>query len=305
MIAPLPESVQPHFLVIGAGRSGTTSIHSYLSQHPRLFLPPKNPSYFYATDLTGSRLADDPALIPPYFVSSSSAYARLFAGAPCSCLRGEVSPVYLASIRVANRIASVLPAVKLIAILRNPIDRVRSRYLSRRRDGLESAASFEELVSRELEQPVYRDDAHATYLAGGMTSHFLATYYEAFPRQNILILFFEDLARDAASLMAGICRFVGVDDTFTFDVSHIHNQGGGRIRNHTLGRLWAGSEPWRRRLRPFLPKPWRDQVFQRVNANSEPVPLLGETKRRLLDLYDQDIQRLQELTGRDLASWRC
>ncbi len=80
MIAPLPESVQPHFLVIGAGRSGTTSIHSYLSQHPRLFLPPKNPSYFYATDLTGSRLADHPALIPPYFVSSSSAYARFCRG---------------------------------------------------------------------------------------------------------------------------------------------------------------------------------------------------------------------------------
>lgn len=76
-------------------------------------------------------------MMPHYFVSSGDAYVQLFSDAPSGCLRGEVSPVYLASNRVASRIAKVLPEVKLIAILRHPIDRVRSRYLSRHRDGLE------------------------------------------------------------------------------------------------------------------------------------------------------------------------
>ncbi|MDA0867792.1 MAG: sulfotransferase [Cyanobacteria bacterium] len=305
MTISLPSSAKPDFLVIGAGRSGTTSLHQYLSQHPQLFLPPKNPSYFYATDLTGSPLADRPAVMPHYFVTSGDAYSRLFCDAPSGCLRGEVSPVYLASTRVASRIARVLPGIRLIAILRHPIDRVRSRYLSRHRDGLESAATFEQLVDRELDKPVHRDDAHATYLAGGMTSHFLATYLDLFPRENILILFFEDFARDTATSMADICRFLDIDNTFPFDVSHIYNQGGGRIRNHAIARLWAGSEPWRRRLRPCLPKRWRDKAFQRVTARSEPVPLMRDTRRRLLDFYGQDIERLQELTGRDLSHWRC
>lgn len=294
----------PEFFVIGAGRSGTTSLHQYLAQHPQIFVAAKNPAFFYACDLVGSPFEHDPSSLPADFVRSRDEYERRYAAAPSGAMRGDVSPVYLASTRVAGRIARSLPSAKLIAILRDPVDRVYSRYVSRHRDGLESAPTFEALVEHELAEPLVRDDAHGSYLPGGMTSHFLQTYIDHFPREHVAIHLFEDFARSTSATMREVCRFLGVDDGFAFDLSRIHNQGGGRIRNRSMGRLWAASEPLRRGLRPFLPKGLRDRAFRKVTADSEPVPMSTATRRRLREVYADDVARLAKLTGRDLSHWR-
>ena len=294
----------PDFFVIGAGRSGTTSLHQYLAQHPQIFVAAKNPAFFYACDLSGSPFANDPGALPADFVRSRDEYERRYAAAPCGAMRGDVSPVYLASTRVAGRVARSLPTAKLIAILRDPVDRVYSRYVSRRRDGLESTPSFEALVEHELAEPLVRDDAHGSYLPGGMTSHFLRTYLDHFPRENVAIHLFEDFARSTSATMREICRFLGVDDGFAFDLSRIHNQGGGRVRNRSLGRLWAASEPLRRGLRPLLPRSLRDRAFRQITANSVSVSMSAATRRRLREVYAADVTRLERLTGRDLSHWR-
>jgi hypothetical protein len=294
----------PDFIVIGAGRAGTTSLHEYLAQHPEIFIPPlKSPSFFYAKDLSGSPLADAVHDIPPWFVRGEADYRKLFEAPRRFRLAGEVSPVYLASTRVAARIAQWRPDAKLIAIMRHPADRVYSRYVARRRDGLEHTATFEELVEREASESLLRDDAHATYLAGGMVSHFLRTYFQHFPARSISIHFYEDFARDAAGVVAAMCRFLGVDERFRFDFRRIHNPSGGRIRNPIVGGLWRASEPVRRALRPFLPKHLRDAAFRRVTAKTEKIPIEPRTRQRLIEIYRRDILELQELTGRDLSRW--
>lgn len=293
----------PDFFVIGAGRSGTTSLHRYLSQHPQLFLAPKNPSFFYACDLTGTVLEKNLDRFPPYFVSSADKYHDLFSKAPAGYMTGEVSPVYLASTQVAPRIARHNPSAKLIAILRNPVDRVYSRYVARHRDGLDRTPTFEDLVNRELQEPVVRDDAHASYLPGGMTSHFLETYCGLFPRKNIAIYFYEDFAAGTGAVMKEICGFLGVAADFEFDVSRIHNRGGGRIKNRGLGKIWAASEPLRRALRPLLPRRFCDEAFRKVTAKTERVSIRPETRKKLVDVYRKDIERLQGMTGRDLSAW--
>ena len=294
----------PDFYVVGAGRAGTTSISHYLAQHPDLFLPAvKSASYFYACDLTGSPLADNRAPIPEWFIQDELEYRNLYSSAPIEAICGDVSPVYLASTRVAARIAAVRSDAKIIAIMRNPVDRVYSRYVGRRRDGLETIATFEELVEREMATELVRDDAHATYLSGGMVSHFLQTYLTAFPRENIQIHVYEDFARDTQSVMASICRFLGVDEGFRFDVDRIYNRSGGRIQNATVGGLWASSLRLRKALRPWLPKSLRDAIFRKVTAKTEKVLIRPETRLCLLDIYRDDIRQLQELTGRDLSAW--
>ena len=100
--------------------------------------------------------------IPADFVRTRDDYERRFSAAPGGAIRGDVSPVYLAFTRVAERIPRSLPSAKLIAILRDPVDRVYSRYRSRRPDGLESAPTFEALVEHELAEPLVRDDAHGS-----------------------------------------------------------------------------------------------------------------------------------------------
>lgn len=303
-VADERESRLPDFYIVGAGRAGTTSLNHYLAQHPQLCVPSaKSCSYFYACDLTGSPLAGNPAAIPEWFIADEARYRALYASAPPEALRGDVSPVYLASTRVAPRIAAARPDARIIAIMRDPVDRVYSRYVGRRRDGLESTATFEELVEREIGTRLVRDDAQATYLAGGMISHFLRTYYDAFPAQNIQIHFFEDFARDTRGVLASICRFLQVDDRFPFDVNQIYNSSGGRIRNPAVGGLWAFSRPLRQALRPWLPKGLRDAAFRQVTAKTEKVPIRPETRARLQQLYREDIRQLQQLTGRDLTAW--
>lgn len=294
----------PDFYVVGAGRAGTTSLSHYLAQHPKLYVPSsKSCSFFYASDLTGSPLADNHAAIPEWFVQDKVKYHSFYSSAPVAAIRGDVSPVYLASTRVACRIAAARPDAKIIAIMRNPVDRVYSRYVGRRRDGLETTATFEELVESEISMDLVRDDAHATYLAGGMMSHYLCSYFDAFPAENIQIHFYEEFAGNTREVMASICRFLAVDEDFRFDVDRIYNASGGRIQNAAVGRIWASSLPLRKGLRPWLPKSLRDSMFRKVTAKTEKVPIKPETRRRLIDVYRDDIQKIQHLTGRDLSAW--
>ncbi len=297
-------SVQPSFLVIGAGRAGTTSLHYYLAQHPGIFMPSvKAPSYWYAMDLHGSPLASHAEQVPSSFVTSAPAYAGLFAGCAPSRVAGEVSPVYLASTRVAARIAHEHPGMRIVSILRNPVDRVYARYLARRRDGLEPIASFEALVERESTSPLVVDDAHATYLAGGMVSHVLRTYHDAFPESQRLTLWFDDFARDTPGAMRTLFRFLQVDDSAPVDVAQSHNRSGGRIRNPAVRRAWAASYPVRRALRPWLPAAWRDRAFLAVTRDVDRLPMHPDTRAGLIELYRTEIDALSALTGRDLTFW--
>ncbi len=297
-------SRMPDFYVVGAGRAGTTSLSHYLSQHPGLFVPSaKSSSFFYACDLTGSPLVAENATIPEWFVQDEVHYRGLYSPAPIGSICGDVSPVYLASTRVAGRIAAARPDAKIITLLRNPVDRVYSRYVGRRRDGLEATPTFEELVEREISTELLQEDAHATYLAGGMMTHYLRTYLAAFPRENILIHFYEDFARDTQSVMASISRFLGVDEEFQFDVKRVYNRSGGQIQNTTVGGLWASSLPFREAVRPWLPRALRDYLFRKVTGKTEKVPIRPETRRQLIEVYRDDIRQLEQLTNRDLSEW--
>ncbi len=138
------KALWPHFLVIGAGKSGTTSLHEYLKQHPQIFMARKEPNFFAYENLDPSTL-DDPDDREHYaqsFVSPES-YLNLFAEAREGQLRGEVSNTYISKDGAWANIQRRLPEVKLIAILRHPAKRLFSRYTHLLRDGQDLAGAPE------------------------------------------------------------------------------------------------------------------------------------------------------------------
>lgn len=294
----------PNFLVIGAGRSGTTSLHHYLGQHPEIFVSPvKAPSHFYCRDL---ERIDDPyvrLVVRNYFVPDARSYEALFDGVREEKAIGEVSPVYLASRRVAPGIARELPEVRLIAILRNPVDRAWARFVGRRRDGLEQRAEFGEVVRQELEDPLVRDEAAGTYLASGCVHHFLEPYFELFGPRRIRVHLFEDFVESPLGVVSDLFDFLGVESRFEPDLEQRHNRSGGSIRNPVLRRLWTGSVLWRARLRPHLPVRLRNSVFRLVTRDLVAPRLEPELRAQLTELFRDDTLRLQELLGRDLTHW--
>lgn len=299
-----PESAIPNFLVIGAGRSGTTSLHHYLAQHPDVFVAShKAPSYFYCLDAPSSGDRQRTWTTWNYFTPDRADYLSLFERRARESAVGEVSPAYLASTATAARIAAHNPDMRLIAVLRNPVDRVRARYLARRRDGLEPADDLSGALARERSAPMNLDDTAGTYLAAGFTSHILTTYQQHFPPKQLSIHLFDDLVADPASVMAGMFGFLGVDPTFTIDTATVHNRSGGEIANPVMRAMWTRSAMVRTALRPWVPAGLRDRGFALATRRLQQAPQDLAVRCELTDYYREEMEALSVITGRDLSHW--
>ena len=294
----------PNFLVIGAGRSGTTSLHHYLGQHPDVFIPAnKAPSYFYCCDTPPSADPYQHLVSRNYFVRDFAQYRALFDAARNERAIGEVSPVYLATTQAASRIAERIPEVKLLAIVRNPIERAYARFLGRTRDGLERRTSFAAIVRDEREAGLLRDDASGTYVASGLVFHFLESYLERFPRESFCVRLFEDLKSDAEGLVSDLFEYLGVDKTYRPSVERRHNPSGGTIRQPIVRHLWTSTGLLRARLRPFVPVGMRDALFGMLPIERSDRPLDAAVRAELIEVFREDVLKLQDWMDRDLSAW--
>jgi hypothetical protein len=185
----------PDFLLIGAPKAGTSALHAALALHPDLYLSPvKEPKYYMCGD------SPPPAYKGPGDAHSSqewvwqrARYRQLFAEAPDGALCGESTPFYLYNRDARRRIATDLPGAKLIAVLRDPVDRAYSNWMHLWADGLEPCSDIVEACRREQKRI---DDGWAPfwhYQALGMYGRQLADLYDQFPREQVLLLRYRDL----------------------------------------------------------------------------------------------------------------
>jgi hypothetical protein len=294
----------PNFLVIGAGRAGTTSLHHYFDQHPEVFMPQvKSPSHFFCRGMPRIEAPELRWVTKNYFVPDPDDYEALFDGVRGEKAIGEVSPVYLATIHAAPRIAQQIPEARLIAMLRHPADRIHARFVGRHRDGLERRSSLAEVVRDELFEPLVQETGFGTYLAAGCCHHFLASYYDRFPRERIRIHLFEDFQEDPRAVMADLFEFLEVDATFAPDISTRHNRSGGTIRNPLLRLIWTRSALPRALIRPYVPLSVRRVTFGAFTGQLDEAALDPELRAELTSLFLDDIGKLQELIDRDLSHW--
>jgi Sulfotransferase domain len=194
----------PDFLILGAQKAGTTALYAYLRWHPQITGPSfKEVSFFdrhYAHG-EGWYRAHMPARRRP--------------------LVGEASPSYLFHPLAPERVASMLPDARLIALLRNPVDRAFSHYQHEVALGREPL-SFEDAIDREEErmrdevermvrEPSYFSHAwwNYTYVARGRYAEQLERWFARFPRERLLVLFTEELAADTAGTYRRVLDFLG------------------------------------------------------------------------------------------------
>lgn len=296
-------SKKPQFLVIGGSRCGTTSLHAALERHPEVFVPTeKSPNFFTAPDMENFPGSAAMAAMKGHTVKTMEEYLDLFRSAPDGKIRGEVSPVYLQSLHTAGRVARFAPEAKIIAILRNPVDRAFAHFVGRRRDGLEPLASFEEAIAVELADPSPKELAFNNYLAIGKYSHYLAPWFAAFPRGQIQVFFFEDFAARPREVLNDLFLFLGVSQVGPDFPIDRKNQGG-ITKNPLLRGLWTGTVLLRAKLRSHLPKSLRDSVG-RFFLGSMQKPLFPENLRNLLSGYfAADIAELERMTAKSLKAW--
>jgi hypothetical protein len=270
----------PNFLIIGAARSGTTSLYSYLRQHPDIFMSPiKEPNYY----------TDDDNL-PPNAIRSRATYEKLFARAKGERARGEATVRYLNAITGIDRIHADLPDVRLIVTLRQPADRAHSSYLNVVATGRETRNAEEAL------QPGNYPFESSRYYPR------LRRYYSRFPREQIKVILFDDLIAHPQNVLRELFRFLDVDDGFIADTSIRHNAGVAP-RSMLLNRLLNSGL---RAVRPFAPQwlLWKGLGTQlRRPVLRKPERMSPLLRRRLTEQYREDILATGELIGRDLWHW--
>ena len=275
----------PDMIIAGAPRCGTSWLYEVADRHPRIEMAkPRRPEpKFFLDDTIYARGLDY--------------YSRTWfdAIAPDK-IAGEKSTNYLESAAAARRIREHLPAVKLIFMLRNPVERAFSNYRWSKMNGLE-AEDFDTALDLEAsgvrETPAHLQFARPfDYLARGLYRKLLEPWFERFAREQILCLRYEDIAADAGSLAVRLHRFLGVESR-AGDAAQI-----GVVNAAPFERKAATG------MGPNAGHDADEGIGDRGDREDEPhAAMSAATRARLEQFYAAPNRALGELLGPEFAIW--
>ncbi len=295
----------PDFLLIGAAKSGTTALFYYLGQHPDLFACPVREPNFFA--LENHKLEfpgpGDEETVGKHSVTNLEGYRRLFDGSDAEQKAGEVSPLYLYAREAPARIKRYIPDVRLIVVLRHPVDRAYASYLHLRRDGREVFESFEEALSSERERIVCGWEHLWHYVEMGRYATQIQRYLDCFNAAQIKVILYEDFQAHPVEVVQQCFEFLNVDTHFIPDFSRRPNQSG-IPRSRFTQQVLSGDGYVKRLMAKYLPEKIKGRILTQVQRMNLHRPLMDEELRRELnDLFKEEIILLQDLIDRDLSHW--
>ena len=300
---------RPDFLIAGAPKAGTTALHAALASHPEIFVStPKEAKYW---------LCDDAP--PPHYAGPGDRHSQqewiwrreeydaLWAGARDDQVRGESTPFYLWSRGAHRRIGEALPEVKVIAIIRDPIDRAYSNWMHLWCDGLEPVADFPTAFGLESERIARGYAPFWRYRELGLYGAQLDHLYRHVDPERVLVMRYRELVDTPIEAVDRACAFLGVATGVVSEIpqdnSRAYVSPGWRPR--VLGPVvragaWAGQFA--------RPEVWRSvspSVTRHLVRHHEAVRphLTAEEREGLLSVFAEDIALLSSLTGDDYSAW--
>lgn len=294
----------PTFLLIGAAKSGTTSLYEYLGEHPDVFTSPlKEPNFFAFEGQTVNFQGPGDQRCNTLSVTHLSVYEQLFEATGNAIACGEASPSYLHYPDAPHRIRRHIPDVRLIAILRNPVERAYSNYLMMRLSGREPYTDFASALEREAQRVEAGWSYFWRYKQLGFYHEQLSRYYECFDDDQILILLYDDLVENPRRVVSKAFRFLNVDDRFTPNIS-VHHNPSGIPRFRWIRSIMQEGSPLRLAARHLLPSTLRTALGGSIHRwNLKRPPMSLTTRQMLVELYRDDVLQLQDLIQRNLTHW--
>lgn len=275
-------------MIIGANKGGTTSLFNYLTEHPEVFKPTiKEPMFFNHY----TKQAKDGDFRTQKVIKSLKSYLALFSGSENFKVAGESSTSYLANPFCAANIYDFNPDMKLIAILRNPIERAYSNYLMYVRWGEESR-SFTQALNDELEGKELPQGKQ--YIGLGYYMESLKRYKKIFGGKQLKIILNEDLKQNPEEVYSSICNYLNIDSSFLPDFNKKYNTNVNvetRFFQKTIKRMNSKVN-----FLSFLPKRFEKLII------SDPK-MSKKNKILLLSKYKDEINQLSVFLNRDLSHW--
>lgn len=309
-----------YLIVGGTTKAATTSLFTYLADHPtvcaasyketRFFLDKRYPlpsKYRYNADL--------------------EAYNLLFSECSENQLRLESTPDYLYCPSACERIATLLPKAKLVFSLREPISRLISWYRFAKQIGkLPKSIGFDDYIDLQfniatskipketIDQKDMNHEKNITHeqhlqtLRQGCYAAYLKQYFKHFGRERIHTLFYEELGTQPLNVLDDVCHFAGIDRSFYKDYEFKVTNRTETMRNAEIhqkyrsfrfqARQWTHNRPLIHRFLRGIKRAIEPLYLQLNTRPNESVSISEKTQRRLMDYYKHDVLKLTELIGR-------
>ena len=262
----------PTFLIAGAMRCGTTSLNAYLREHPEVSVGQPKEVHFF--DQNYQRGVDW--------------YLQHFPDSDSSKAVGEASPAYIYYPEVAPRIAATLPEVKILVLLRDPVERAHSHYWHNRSVGREKLSFADAIASEPKRLERGREyQARYSYVDRGRYGAQLANMLRFIPIERILVQTFDEITSDPATVYSRTCRFLGISDDFT-------PENLGQVTNAFV----EYRSPRLRDLTKGFPRRLRNAVALLNRKQPAPYePMNQETADFIRSETEEDNRTIAQLTG--------
>ncbi|VXD11002.1 sulfotransferase family protein [Planktothrix paucivesiculata] len=291
--------IKPQFIIIGAAKSGTTTLYQYLCRHPQVFMStPKEPDFFS---------------VDAHYAQGMDWYESLFHQAKPDQICGEASTTYSRLQQyphTVERLVKALPEVKLIYIMRHPVDRAYSFYVhrfkgSRHKPELAVEKTFEETIAKQSE-----------FIDSSFYFYQIEQYLKFYPRESFLFLPMEDLIQHPLQMISQILTFLGADPTINLmeESTLVANKAEDDPEWFVRKQITSSFKqiPGIEQLKSLLPQPLKDQAYQWVrhfkykqwkSQQYMPPPMRSETRQMLLEKFREPNQQLAEFLNWDLSHW--
>ena len=277
---------RPSFIIGGAQKSGTTSLHYYLVQHKSIFMPigERQETHFFDVEHN--------------YDKGFEWYLARFTGHEQEQIMGQTSPLYLYVEQVPERIHQHLPDVKLIFILRHPVDRAYSHYWHVWKKNREKL-SFREAIKHE-EERIKKDFWHKrnfSYLSRGRYITQIQRFVHYFPMSQMLFIIFEDFKDEPNSTLKRCFEFLQVENNLEIDISENYHPTY-IPKSRLLKKVFKN--------RVTLSLPFYDSIeklHQRINLRKGYPKMDPKIRARLIEFFYDDNQELESLLNINLSHW--
>ena len=294
---------KPIFLLVGAAKSGTTSLFNYLTQHSDIYIPEVKECRFFS-QLPKNFNGLGAEFFPNSGITDERVYFKLFCeheDKVCGDMSNDYLYYYEKSIKNIKKYLG--NEIKIVIVLRNPVDRAYSNYMHHIRDGWENI-SFEQALDDENRRIEENWGWSYHYVKTGMYYYQVKAYLDNFRQTNIY--FFEEL-KFKDSLLKDLYAFLEVRFTKELKDNKEYNVSG-YPRNKLIHNLLNKDNAIKKIIKPvvnsILPKGSIQKVVSNIqNKNLKKVSMKNDTRERLKNVFEDDIKKLSNLIEMDLSHW--
>jgi len=280
--------IWPNFFIVGASKSGTTTLYEYLNEIPEIYMSPiKEPLYFHSF-IHESHMKR---------IEDTSKYLSLFKNVKNEKAIGEASPTYLFYPESPKLIKNAVPNARIIIILREPVERAFSHYLMQKNNGTETE-SFHQVVQRGLNRS-QNSNEYVPCLDRGKYHDQVSRYFKIFGHDKVKVLIFEEFIKDPLGTIKQTLDFLKIKSEPPSKIIQTYNEF--REPTGKISKLILKSSISKKIASELIPQSMRRRLKETITEKPKEKPIMTEMDRLALEsFYYQDVNNLQQLLGKSL-----